>query len=264
MTYQPRTPRTSRTPRDSYGDSFEERGAERSARLPEQIYMRRRVAALVIVLAVVALLVWALTSFARSGSSENEPSTTALPTTLVTTPTEPDPGAVEETTEATATETEKKDEDFDPTATREHPDDEELAAKKTCELSDLQLTIQANKTSFDINDPKDQPELNVQVKNPTGADCVIDANDDKLRFEVYSIAREGFQPVWGDTDCYDPVINGEQTFAAGESRNFRATWSRLASAPGQCSNRQAVPEGAYVVTATLGDNHAEGVTFNIR
>ena len=150
MTYQPRTPRTPRPPRDAY----EERGAERSARLPEEIYIRRRVAALVIVLAVVALLVWALTSFARSGSSENEPSTTALPTTLVTTPTEPDPGAAEDTTEATVTETKPKDENFDPTATQERPDDAELAAKNTCELSDLQLTIQANKTSFDINDPQ--------------------------------------------------------------------------------------------------------------
>ena len=210
---------------------------------------------------VVALLVWALTSFARSGSSDDEPTTSALPTTLVTTPTEPDPGAAKESTEATETES---SEDFDPTAKQEHPADEELAAKNACELSDLQLTIQSNKTNFDVNDPKDQPELNVQVKNPTGADCVINTNDEKLRFEVYSIAREGFQPVWGDTDCYEPVINGEQTFAAGESRTFRATWSRLASAPGQCSNRQAVPAGAYVVTATLGNNHAEGVTFNIR
>lgn len=253
MTYQPRTPRTLNDSQDPH--------EQRGSRLPEEIYMRRRVAALVIVLAVVALLVWALTSFARSGSSDDEPTTSALPTTLVTTPTEPDPGAAKESTEATETES---SEDFDPTAKQEHPADEELAAKNACELSDLQLTIQSNKTNFDVNDPKDQPELNVQVKNPTGADCVINTNDEKLRFEVYSIAREGFQPVWGDTDCYEPVINGEQTFAAGESRTFRATWSRLASAPGQCSNRQAVPAGAYVVTATLGNNHAEGVTFNIR
>ena len=252
MTYQPRTPRTLNDSQDPH--------EQRGSRLPEEIYMRRRVAALVIVLAVVALLVWALTSFARSGSSDDEPTTSALPTTLVTTPTEPDPGAAKESTEATETES---SEDFDP-AKQEHPADEELAAKNSCELSDLQLTIQSNKTNFDVNDPKDQPELNVQVKNPTGADCVINTNDEKLRFEVYSIAREGFQPVWGDTDCYEPVINGEQTFAAGESRTFRATWSRLASAPGQCSNRQAVPAGAYVVTATLGNNHAEGVTFNIR
>lgn len=229
--------------------------------------MRRRVAALVIVLALVALLVWALTAFARSGSGEEEPTTTAPPSTLVTTPTEPDPGSDDESTESTestedAAATEST-ESRNPTATSERPDEEALAAKDTCELEDLQLTIQPNKTSFDVNDPKDQPELTVQVKNPTGGDCVIDTNDEKLRFEVYSIAREGFQPVWGDTDCYDPVINGEQTFAAGESRNFKATWSRLASAPGQCSNRQPVPAGAYVVTATLGDKQAEGVTFNV-
>ena len=35
--------------------------------LPPEIYMRRRVAALVILLVVVALLVWGLSAFARSG-----------------------------------------------------------------------------------------------------------------------------------------------------------------------------------------------------
>lgn len=221
--------------------------------------MRRRVAALVIILAVVALVVWALTAFARGGSNETEETTpTSVPETLVTTPTEPDPGESERHTVTSPAES--------PTAEPSEsaaPDEAALAAKKTCELQDLQLTVTTDKTAYDAEDPKDQPKLQVDVRNPTGADCEIDMNDEKLRFEVYSIGREGFQPVWGDTDCYDPVITGQQTFAAGETRQFGATWSRLGSAPGQCSGRQEVPPGAYVVAVKMGENTSGQETFNI-
>ncbi|MCQ4627432.1 hypothetical protein KBX17_06350 [Corynebacterium sp. CCUG 65737] len=233
-------------------------------RLPQEVYVRRRVAALVILLAVAALVVWGLTAFARSGSDEPEQPTTTAPETMVTTPTEPDPGASATETE-TETETKSTDEDSTEPSESESdkPDEAALASKKTCELEDLQLTVKVNKTAFDSSDPEDQPDITVEVKNPTGADCDIDATEDKLRFEVYAIGREGFQPVWGDTDCYDPVINGEQTFPAGESRHFSATWSRLGSSPGQCSAREPVAPGAYVASVSLGDNASEGVTFNI-
>lgn len=234
--------------------------------------MRRRVAALVILLAVAALVVWGLTAFARSGSNEPEQPTTTAPETMVTTPTEPDPGATGTGTESAEDGGKDKDKDKDkdkkasdePSASEsDTPDEDALAAKKTCDLKDLQLTVKVNKTAFDSSDPEDQPDITVEVKNPTGGDCEINANDDKLRFEVYAIGREGFQPVWGDTDCYDPVINGEQTFPAGESRHFSATWSRLGSSPGQCSGREPVAPGAYVASVSLGDNTSEGVTFNI-
>ncbi|WP_284522666.1 hypothetical protein [Corynebacterium aquatimens] len=41
--------------------------------LPDEIYMRRRVAALVVLLLVVAMIVWGLTAWARSGNSGRVP-----------------------------------------------------------------------------------------------------------------------------------------------------------------------------------------------
>lgn len=221
--------------------------------------MRRRVAALVIVLAVVALLVWALTAFARSGSSEDEATETAVPETLVTTPTEPEPSA----TTTSETETSPAESESEAKPSDENEQDAALADKKNCELSDLRLTVRPNKPSYAADDQKDQPDFTVQIQNPTGGDCEIDTSEEPLRFEVYAIGQEGFQPVWGDTDCHDPVINGREVFPAGESRNFNATWSRLASAPGQCEGRQPVGPGAYVATASLGGNTSEGATFNV-
>ena len=228
--------------------------------------MRRRVAALVILLALVAAVIWALTAVARSGSTSEETSPeTSIPDTLVTTPTEPVPGeSTSATSETAATETKDSGKPSTSSEASESPDDKKLAAKTTCELNDLRLTLRANKTDFALDDAEDQPDFTVQVHNPTGGDCTIDANEHRLRFEVYQIGREGFQPMWSDTDCYEPVINGDQTFKAGDSRNFNAAWSRLASAPGQCSDRQQVAPGAYVATASLGDNTSEGITFNLR
>ena len=66
--------------------------------------MRRRVAALVILLVVVALLVWGLSAFARSGKPETTDEVTETPsTTIATEPTVELSTEPTETTETTAT-----------------------------------------------------------------------------------------------------------------------------------------------------------------
>ena len=164
MTHQP--PR--RPDRSDFGSSRADRAdrAERAERashadarpLPQEIYTRRRVAAVAVILAVAALVVWGLTAFARSGGDDEAPETPApASSTLVTTPTEPNPDgsdAASSETDATAAETTSTDanakssdaaatEDGEPStgaSETDKPDAEALAAKKTCELEDLQLT----------------------------------------------------------------------------------------------------------------------------
>lgn len=221
--------------------------------LPEKIYMRRRIAAVVIILATVALIVWALTAVARSGSDDKTEKPEPSPT-LVTTPTEPMPSA-EETTTAEAEPTPSED--------QKPPEDEneaELAAKKTCEIQDLRVTVETDNTNYAEGV---EPQLTGTIRNPTGADCVIDSDEMPLRFEIYRMEREGFQRMWGDTDCYPAEVTGRQVFKAGETRSFTTAWSRMNSRPGECSTRQPVPAGAYIAYASIGENTAEGVTFNL-
>ncbi|WP_235839483.1 hypothetical protein [Corynebacterium urinipleomorphum] len=240
--------------------------------LPQEIYTRRRVAAVVVILAVVALVVWALTAFARSGGDDVEETPTPPPSTLVTTPTEPNPGeesGTETTTgtsDAAATEESKtgESESTEPTKATSSPEDAEaLAAKKTCELSDLQLSTDLNKTAFAPGDPASERKFSVTIHNPTGGDCVIDTEENPLRFAAFSIDREGFQQIWSDTDCNKPMITGKETFAAGESRKFTAEWSGLDSAPQRCDARQPAAPGAYAAVGFLGENSSEPVTFNV-
>ena len=214
--------------------------------LPPEIYMRRRVAALVILLVIVALLVWGLSAFARSGKTdetENTPETVseAPSTTLATEPT------VQLSEEST------------PSSTQ--PSEETVAApvkKGSCELADLEIHASSNQPSYAIGV---QPVFYMEVKNPTDTDCVINLDDNLLRFEVYDMANN--DRIWSDTDCYPPVAAGNVEFAPGEKRRWEARWSVTASQPGQCDNRPEVKAGSYFLHGVIGDNASDASPFNI-
>lgn len=253
MTYQPRrTPDTRETPDNRP--------------LPPEIYARRRVAALVVILVLVGLLVWGLTAWARSGSGTATESTApATPTEQITTePTVPAP-TDEETTTSTPTSTKETSASESATAsttastTASSSTTANAAAKGTCELGDLQIEAQTSEPSYAAGT---QPVLYMKVTNPTKADCAINLDTEQLRFEVYTMDNN--QRVWSDVDCYPPVIAGEETFKPGEPRMFEARWSATGSQPGQCTDRKPVGEGAYYLHAVIGDNASNPADFTIR
>lgn len=213
--------------------------------------MRRRVAALVILLVVVALLVWGLSAFARSGKTdetETTPETVAeAPSTTLAT--EPTVQLSEESTKPTSSEA--------PT----QPSEETAAApvkKGSCELADLQIHASSNQPSYATGV---QPVFYMEVENPTDTDCVINLDDDLLRFEVYDMATN--DRIWSDTDCYPPVAAGNVEFAPGEKRRWEARWSATASQPGQCDNRPEVKAGSYFLHGVIGENASDASPFNI-
>ena len=203
-------------------------------------------AALVILLVIVALLVWGLSAFARSGKTdetEDTPETVseAPSTTLATEPT------VQLSEEST------------PSSTQ--PSEETVAApvkKGSCELADLEIHASSNQPSYAIGV---QPVFYMEVKNPTDTDCVINLDDNLLRFEVYDMATN--DRIWSDTDCYPPVAAGNVEFAPGEKRRWEARWSVTASQPGQCDNRPEVKAGSYFLHGVIGDNASDASPFNI-
>ncbi|MBA1838120.1 hypothetical protein GC584_08275 [Corynebacterium sp. zg912] len=228
--------------------------------LPPEIYMRRRVAALVILLVVVALLVWGLSAFARSGKSdttEEAPQTTAEvtetpSTTLATEPTVQLSGETE--TSTTATETTRVTEATGASSTAEAAP----VKKGTCELQDLRIQASSNQPSYAEGT---QPVFYMEVQNPTDTECTIDLDDNLLRFEVYDMASN--DRIWSDTDCYPPVAGGSVKFAPGEKRRWEARWSGTASQPGQCENRPTVKPGSYFLHGVIGENASDASPFNI-
>ncbi|UBI09609.1 hypothetical protein LA324_02925 [Corynebacterium coyleae] len=217
--------------------------------LPPEIYMRRRVAALVILLVVVALLVWALSAMARSGGSGSDGATETSTEQTVnpTVATEPTVAAPEESASESA-------------SPSEEPSSVEAAPARTgaCELKDLRIKALPNQPSYAAGT---EPVFYMEVENPTDTDCVIDLDENILRFEVYDMRTN--ERMWADTDCYQPVVSGTQTYKAGEKQGYQARWSGTVSQPGKCDDRPAIEPGSYFLHTVIGDNASEAAPFNI-
>ena len=227
----------------------------------EVIYRRRRIAALVILLVVIALAIWGLTSL--GGESSEETDTAAVTTTLDNSVSiTPETTQAPETTDSTEATSSPEDAAGSSVSaaegTTEDAPEPTGALKDSCDLSDLVITAGSNKPNFA---PGEQPQLYMTVENPTAADCEVDLDDEVLRFEVYNLATNA--RVWADVDCNPAVETGTRVFPAGEQRYFQAIWSRTTSAPGQCSDRQPVPAGAYFLHTVIGDNPSQALTFNL-
>ena len=218
--------------------------------LPPEIYMRRRVAALVILLVVVALLVWALSAMARSGGSGSDGATETSTEQTVnpTVATEPTVAAPEESASESASPSEEPSSSV------------EAAPARTgaCELKDLRIKALPNQPSYAAGT---EPVFYMEVENPTDTDCVIDLDENILRFEVYDMRTN--ERMWADTDCYQPVVSGTQTYKAGEKQGYQARWSGTVSQPGKCDDRPAIEPESYFLHTVIGDNASEAAPFNI-
>ena len=219
-------------------------------RLPEEIYVRRRVAAAGIILALVVLLIWGLVAFA--GRGDDSAATSAASSAVVTTE-----DTAAEITRTSTSRTSEAEESSEASAI-ESESAEPAEPKDSCELADLRIEASSDRPAY----PGDvQPTFYMTVANPTAADCEINLDDAELRFEVYNL--ETNERVWADTDCYPSVLTGDEVFPAGDERRFQAVWSRLGSAPGQCNARRDVGTGSFYLHAVIGDNPSDAYPFNL-
>ncbi|QGU08288.1 hypothetical protein COCCU_11940 [Corynebacterium occultum] len=233
-------------------------------RLPEEVYVRRRVAAVVGLLIVVALVVWGLVALA-SGDGEEREQTPPAETTQA--------AQAEETTESAESETspetsESKSSEAESSGAESSEAESESETtgttsaagegKQDCTLADLEIRVSSDRPSYGADA---SPTFYMQVRNPTEADCDIDLSENTMRFEVYDLASN--RRIWSDVDCNAPIGTGEETFSAGEERNFQAVWSRTTSAPDRCSNRQLVPAGSFFLHGVIGQNASNSYTFNL-
>ena len=235
-------------------------------RLPEKYYVRRRIAAAVALLVVVALVIWGLVAWGGSRGDGGEEATTETTSPMAA-------PAAEGTEDELATEEGDAATREAPTSNEPVPEDEELPASPypeadeekteepqsdTCALRDLKITASSDQPTYAAGD---LPTFYMSVENPTEADCEIDLDEQTLRFEVYDLATN--ERVWSDVDCYDAIESGEETFEADDSRYFEAVWSGTVSAPGQCTDRPEVAGGSYFLHAVVGDNPSPAHTFNL-
>ena len=239
--------------------------------LPREIYVRRRVAALVAILVLVVVLIFAATALfggskkdSAAESQQAAASDTLAPSAEATSATETaESTSAKESTEATGSTEPVKSEAGE--SGKEEPTSEakpdELTAdpsKTTCSLQDLKVLAKTNEDSVPAGK---MPTFYLEVFNPTTKDCSIDLDEEQLRFEVYKMGSN--ERVWADTDCYASVETGKQTFKSGETRYFQADWSRKRSEPGKCTEREEAEPGAYFLHTVIGENYSPALPFNL-
>ncbi|MDK8870514.1 hypothetical protein [Corynebacterium macclintockiae] len=221
--------------------------------LPREVYIRRRIAAVVILVAVIGVI-WGLISLVSGGEeSENTAATESATTTSeqqdMSSPPEPPKGADPSESEAKASESKESEAKAS-----------EDKKKDSCSLADLKVTARPGATTFNADQ---QPNFYARIENPTGADCDINLDDAPLKFEVFTMGN--YQRVWGDIDCNAPEVTGDVKIKAGEAVNYElAGWSRTTSAPGQCEARQPVDPGSYLLYTHVGDNTSQPASFNLQ
>ena len=232
-------------------------------RLPKVIYVRRRVAAVVVLLAVVALLLGVMQLFSNRSADQPDQSAAAVTSDAPYPAKGTDGASAGKDGDDKAASSDKKDADKADKDSKDAGDKDEKGdkddkgskdtveepKKQSCELSDLQISATSDKPSYEEGQ---LPEFYMTVKNPTAADCTIDLRDNPLRFEV-----------WSDLDCNQPVDGTSRIFPAGSERYYRAVWSRTDSEPGQCGQRNPVPAGSYFLHTVIGNNPSEAHPFNL-
>lgn len=243
--------------------TYSDRRNEGQRELPAYIYRRRRVAALVVLVVLVAAVVlvvrWALggddggADTAAGSSSPSETITEERPDGESVTAA---PGAsTSESASASASASSSETAPYlEPSAPPETID------KDTCDVADLKLTVQSDQPSY-RGDAR--PTFSLILYNPTNADCVIDLDQQKVRFETYTMAD--YRRVWSDVDCHDSEGTGRETIRPHEEVVYESTWGLRTSAPGKCSDAERVPaeRGPYLVYGLLGDRNSEAATFNL-
>ncbi|MDO5032238.1 hypothetical protein [Corynebacterium sp.] len=230
-------------------------------KLPQEIYVRRRVAALAALLVLVVVLIVAAVAL-FGGKEEKAAPTAAETSTQAAAPTsssaQPTTSTAAESSTTQAAESSSEAAASESESTPAEPSKAIDPARTTCDVNDLEIVASTSQDGFQ---PGDLPSFYMEAFNPTAADCQINLDEQKLRFEVYKMGSN--ERIWADTDCYPSVQTGELTFKSGETRRFQADWSRLRSAEGQCTDRAPAEPGHYFLHTVIGENYSDATPFNL-
>lgn len=266
-------------PRASRPNAGSNRPRPAAQPLPDYIYRRRRVAAVLVLVALVLGFVALVRVFTGGSTQADNSSLAAASSTLAPASTGeagnaaanadgpkegPAPANGEQTSAAATPGATEQAGAADPAASASPEPATPPPLKDSCALEDLIVTASVNRPSYD---GQELPVFYMTVKNPTGADCTINLKDNPLRFEVYNMATN--QRMWSDVDCNNSVdINTTRVFPADSERYYEATWSRTGSEMGmsaqQCRARTPVPAGSYYLHTVIGDNASQSEPFNLR
>ncbi|WP_067647932.1 hypothetical protein [Nocardia harenae] len=198
--------------------------------LPPEIYWRRRVFAIGVLVLALALVIWLVVMVARGGTSPGGAAATST-----TTEAAPAGGSGSSAASSTA------DSDVAPCS------DQSLAVK----VSVGQPTYRRG----------EQPVFGIVITNISAVPCSRDMGSGMQQISVQTL--DGTRRLWNSVDCYPDGQPDIRTLERGQQAAFTVTWSGSTSQPNCAGERVPVPSGAYAVLAQLGGVKSTAEPFNI-
>lgn len=204
--------------------------------LPREVYVRRRVAAVVVAVVAVLVVVLALFLASRDSGTDTQESATG--------------GEVDSAEAATTSET----------TTETTARDDGGASRGRCADEDLSLEVWSAEPNVAVGD---DVRFFVNILNTSDTTCDRDLSEEPLSFEVYRLDTN--VKVWSSIDCTTPRDNDEVDLRPGEPEPRQIDWTGRRSAEGACSeaDRTPVEVGAYQVYALVGSVFSPAATFNV-
>ena len=208
--------------------------------LPREVYVRRRVAAVVVAVVVVLAVVVALFLASRDTGTDTQATADGG---------DPDTSEAAETTETSTTEPTESDK----------PDDGG-ASRGRCADEDLRLDVWPAGPNVPVGE---EVRFFVNVLNTSETTCDRDLSEAPLSFEVYRL--DDNTKVWSSIDCTTPRDEDEVELRPTEPEPRQIDWSGRRSAEGACaeSDRTPVEVGSYQVYALVGNVFSPAATFNV-
>lgn len=205
--------------------------------LPREIYVRRRLAALILVAVVVIAVVVALVLVSRDGGDNPDQAAAAESETS-------------ESTSASETSTEETSEE----------DEEDPASRGRCADDALEVDVRPASANFEAGT---DARFYAEITNTTDSTCDRDLSGAPLTFEVYRLDDNA--RVWSSTDCTQSDAEDVADLKPGEPVMRQIDWSGRVSEPGACGQRDRAPAepGSYQVYALVGDAFSPAATFNL-
>ncbi|GIH92978.1 hypothetical protein ACFFMN_02265 [Planobispora siamensis] len=218
------------------------------------VYWRRRLAALIAVLVVVAVVAWACSSSggpqsessaqtAPSGrSSAPDPLLAALPTITVT----PQP-TVSPSPQLSATPTPRP---VKPAVRPKRPGD-------ACDVADLVLSLQGE---GEVYAAAQRPRFILTLVNTGKVMCVTDTGPRALEIRITS----GDDRVWSSADCVSGETEDLRRFERGIPFVRVVEWDRQRSGSDCRAKRVTARPGTYVATVRATGMKSRKVVFHLR
>ena len=225
----------------------------RPTRPSPAVYRRRRLVALVLLLAILALLVWGVAAIVGLFRGEPAAAGQAVPSASVTAP-QPAPSAADPSASplaATAGEAGAGDAAAGEATTASS---DGIAA---CTEADIAVAASTSRKSYASSQT---PVLVMTITNVGSSACRLNVGTSQQDFSVSS----GSDRIYSSSDCLADPTDLDITIKAGRSETARFTWERRRSAPG-CKAVSAKPRpGTYVLTVKLGETTSGKVPFVLK